>query len=280
MFKQFFTDVKNTFYNKDLYANVEKIGLAHPFWLFFKLSMISAVIVVLALLPTALGFVKDASTFTSRDYFPSELELTIKDGKATTNLTSEPYYVGNEILHEEYRFAESENLILINTKENLTLEDVSEENVFLIVSRSSFIFKDKDELRVMPYASIFEEEVVINKTNTEAFVNAIVDKLYIALTLISIFGVVFLTISNLFVWLAITLVLSLIAVVISKTRNLGLNYGGIYKISMYACVPAIIFDTLTDLTIGIMSFSFLVTVAIFTIVLVWNTQPKTLQQID
>lgn len=274
MFRRFYNDIKNTFYNPEFYKKIPNKGLSHPFWLFVKLSFVSAVVVVAMAVPFAVTFIQDAQKQAQTDYFPEELEIVIDEGIATTNLTEEPYSITSDIFDSELAPEEVETIVVINTKEELTLSDLAGEDAYVFVTRSGFVFRDQDELRFFNYDRIFEEEVVINKENVESLAVRVVDKLPLFAIVFVLIALIFLTLTSPFAWLIITAILSLITLVINKVRKLGYTYKNVYKLSMYAVIPAFVVDILTDILFGLASFSFLLTAAIFTVVLVWNTGTK------
>jgi len=274
MFTRFYHEIKNTFYNPEFYSNLPNIGLSRPFWLFVKLSFISSFVMVAVLVSLAIGFLDDIRAVTEKEYFPSELEIVINNGVATSNLAEEPYYIESNIFDSEILPEDTTHVIVINTKDDLTLSEIEDDEALLFMTKTSIVFKDDGKLRVFKYGEFFEKEVVINKTNTEAIVNKIVQKLPLVIFLGALFALVFITISSLFAWLILALILSLIAIVVNRVRELNLTYRDVYKMSMYATIPAIIIDIITDILFGLNSFSFLLTAAVFTLVLVWNTKPK------
>ena len=274
MITRLYQDIKNTFYNPEFYSQISRIGLSHPFWLFVKLSIISSIVVIAVLSPPVANFVKEARIAAEKEYFPSELEIVFNEGVATTNLTEEPYYISSEIFVDEPDVEGARNLVMINTREDLKLRELEDEEAFFIVSKTSFIFKDGEELRVFRYGDMFTEEIIINRDKVESIVNQFVQKLPVIIFFLSILFFIFLVFAGVSTMLVLSLILSLIAMIINKIRNLRLTYRNIYKLSMYALVPAIVIDIITDITHGLSSFSLLLTATIFTVVLVWNTQPK------
>ena len=273
MFRTFYTDVKNTFYNPEFYKTIPQKGFSHPFWLLVKLSFISAVVVVVSVIPFVVRFVSEVQQTSQTQYFPEGLEIVIEDGVATTNLPEEPYYIRSDRFGPALAPDKPRTVLMIDTKNDLTLEDISSEEAAFFVMRSAFAFKDKDQIRYFRYEDLFDKRVVINEENTTELVNKIVAELPFVSVLVGIFLLVLITVTGPFGWLFIALPLSLVALIVNYSRKLGLSYRDVFVMSMYALVPAMCVDIITDILFGLQSFSFLLTLAIFTVVLVWNTSP-------
>ena len=93
--QDFFQDIKNSFYGPKYYQGLLKKPFFYSLRLFVMfgllVALLSALVFSFAFLPRVKSVLSQAGTQLI-EHFPSELQLTVKDNKVSTNVP-EPYFI-------------------------------------------------------------------------------------------------------------------------------------------------------------------------------------------
>src|SRR3989344_3778063 len=126
--------IAKSVYGPDLYLSLKdkKFGfsLAYFFKFILLLSLLVAIVTGIIIGPKINDFIQRFGT-RMVEYYPDELEITIKDGKTSTNV-NEPYYLPipdefigaleSEAVVYGINQTEIENLLVIDTKQTFSVE--------------------------------------------------------------------------------------------------------------------------------------------------------------
>ena len=92
---EFFKNIKNSIYNPEYYSNLLNKPFSYSLKYFLLFSFIIALLLTVdssfSALPKIKSFLDVAGKKTIQ-YYPDELQITIKNGKTSTNV-NEPYFI-------------------------------------------------------------------------------------------------------------------------------------------------------------------------------------------
>lgn len=239
--KNFIKTIGLTFHSGDFYQKVkdEKAGDGVLFLL--KMSVFLGICVgilgSIALLAFSPMIKKEVSKFVENN-FPSDLVVTVKDGKMITN-TNEPFLV--KMPSGGKKDISKENMFAILPNEQLDVSVLSKYNTLFAMTSEGFV-AEKDngvEVRVYKYGKsnfVASKEIAL-KMISEIFPSFLV----FALVGIIIFGIffVFFGIFSHLIWLFLV---ALLIWGFLRLKKLDISYEQSYKIGMYAIVPLLFIE--------------------------------------
>ena len=135
--------------------------MAYFFKFILLLSLLVAIVTGITIGPKINDFIQRFGT-RMVEYYPDELEITIKDGKTSTNV-NEPYYLPipdefigaleSEAVVYGINQTEIENLLVIDTKQTFSVESFEQYKTLALLTEDSVVyFSDRGKLEVMPLA--------------------------------------------------------------------------------------------------------------------------------
>lgn len=162
---QLFNKIKSNIYDPVYYSEVLKepfsSSLRYLLSLLLLLSLIGTIIFSAATLPELNTVMREIGPNVLK-YYPDELEIAVKNGKVSTNV-EEPYYIRipdelkNEFKKSENRqdqnapdLAKMDNLIVIDTKSNITFDVFKNYKTFAVLAADSIIIYDNGAMKVQP----------------------------------------------------------------------------------------------------------------------------------
>lgn len=269
-FPRLWSVLSGSFYGPNAYAAVRSQtfgrGVVYAFIAALIVSLAALVAMAMVMFPLArAGYVDDIANI-----YPDELEITFKDGKISTNV-EEPYSIP---FPEEWRTDENdpENLVVIDTKPDLTMDEIRDYDALAVVGESTVFIADDQSRTIDLSENKGEGEGTLTKSMVLTFAEKAkpyVRGLMLALPFfIAIVAVGFITIG----YLLIALPAALIAMLIGKIRGASLPYGEAYIVSLYAMIPVAVFDVATDIA-GVGN-GFAVTTVFFALILAINLMPR------
>jgi hypothetical protein len=208
-------------------------------------------------------------------YYPQELEVVIKQGIVSTNVT-EPYaiVVPPAFLPKKVSpdFPIPKNLIVINTKVPFDTTYFEASNTFAFLTKDSLIVQDDQKGKISIQSLREMPDVTINSNKINEWAGAIPTflKFVIPSLVVMIYVGLFLliVISKLFL-IAIAATLLFIAGKISKS---AFTYGQWFKLGLYAVTPLIIIEIIA-LGFGI-NLAWYVSMFVLLISVFVNTRPQ------
>lgn len=256
----FITTLKRSLFDRSYYSDVVKAN----FWFSYKyllllMTLITAIQVGIAgyqigqnfpLIKPWLNEIKQAAQI----FYPSELEIKVKDGLLTTNV-EEPYYIKLPKIKGLEQF-EGIRLIAIDTKGSID-EYIKYRSAVLVTNRA-IIYPDRDSNGVnsykVSYLNNLPKNFVLNKKIYDSVIqkiNPYWDKIpeYLLILGVSVLilapfiGGLF-AVSGQLVYLLIMTVLILI---ITKIMKKTFTYGILYRMGMHAISLSIISQFLLEL---------------------------------
>lgn len=269
--KTIFETFKKSIYNPVFYQNAVGTPLSDVVRYYIKfallLSFVMTVYLGIALVPQGITFVKEYAPDMVKSYFPAELTVNIEKGVASVNV-KEPYIIlgknGSQVALKEQGL---ESMLVIDTKNDFNKNKFEEYKTFALLTKTEIVTRGNggqitiQDLRAVPDASINQEWLL-----------SWVEKTRESLGYIIFFGLLGTFVAMLFGYLKYFIVLLLFALIpklIAYLKKMPLSYGGAYRISLYAIVPALALKTLLNI-LGVFSVPAYFTFLVFMLIIALN----------
>ncbi len=263
----FLKKVKSSVYDPLYYSEILNMNFGGSLKYFFKLSLLLALVGAVYLsfvsIPKVNSFI---STFGDRvvDAYPAELEVRLKNGLVSTNVV-EPYIIPlpKDDFNSEYSKSNYENLIVIDTKSDLSLDKFNAYNTVVLLTKNAVLTRDKGKITITELKGT--SDLTINRDKLVYWVGKVtpfVKKLPYIIPVIVFTGLFLYFAFSLFYLLFV----ALLVFIIGKIRKLGLSYKKSYQISLHAITLPLILSTVS-LFINIKMFRFVPTIIL--LVVVW-----------
>lgn len=242
---KFLQDVKDSIYNPQFYEHVASQEMSVAVKYFAKIVFVVACALSAVPLTGGIGLltwnhsqVDDIRTDII-EAFPSDLELSIRNGEISTNAT-EPYEVALPKNTEQWAVEadapyEITNLVVIDTTKSIETADFKKHQTLFVIGKNEIgMFnpdKNKVEIQSLSHADL---TYTLNRENFESLV-------FSAWKILTVAAIVFLTLLpffiffGLFIGYGIYLVFGALVVWLAGSiLNHTLSYGQAYKVSLYA----------------------------------------------
>ena len=269
--KTIFETFKKSIYNPVFYQNAATTPLSDIVRYYIKFSLLLSVAMTVylgvALVPQGIRFVKEHAPELVKSYFPAELTINIEKGIASVNV-KEPYIIlgknGSQAVLKEQGL---ESMLVIDTKNEFNKNKFDEYKTFALLTKTEIVTRSNNgqitiqDLRAAPDASINQEWLL-----------SWVEKTKDSLGTIVFVGIIGTFIAMLFGYLKYFIVLFLFALIprlIAYLKKMPLSYGGAYRISLYAIVPALALKTLINI-LGVFFIPAYFTLLVFMLIVAIN----------
>jgi len=266
-----FETFKKSIYNPVFYQNAVTTPLSDIVRYYIKFSLLLSVAMTVylgvALVPQGIRFVKEHAPELVKSYFPAELTINIEKGIASVNV-KEPYIIlgknGSQAVLKEQGL---ESMLVIDTKNEFNKNKFDEYKTFALLTKTEIVTRSNNgqitiqDLRAAPDASINQEWLL-----------SWVEKTKDSLGTIVFVGIIGTFIAMLFGYLKYFIVLLLFALIprlIAYLKKMPLSYGGAYRISLYAIVPALALKTLINI-LGVFFIPAYFTLLVFMLIVAIN----------
>lgn len=237
--------IKSSIYDPQYYQGLTNRSFSYSVKYIFSFAFILALLLMIKFsifaLPQFMSGLNEIGPSIVNNY-PSELQVVIKDGVASTNV-KEPYYIENlDSLKEagvEINGNTPKNLVVIDTKSKANVEDLQKHDTLFLITGTYFMYQEENgKITIQSLADV--PDVVINKASVSRFIDEYSPYLkffipiaYVGILIFAymyvIFNLVYLLFAALLVWLVGTL---------KKTK---LDYKKSYQISMHLMtLPALV----------------------------------------
>lgn len=263
----FLKKVKSSVYDPIYYSEILNMNFGGSLKYFFKLSLLLALVGAIYLsfvsIPKVNSFI---STFGDRvvEAYPAELEVRLKDGLVSTNVV-EPYIIPlpKDEFNADYNKSNYENLIVIDTKSDLSLDKFNAYNTVVLLTKNAVLTRDKGKITITELKGT--SDLTINRDKLVYWVGKVtpfVKKLPYIIPVIVFTGLFLYFAFSLFYLLFV----ALLVFIMGKIRKLGLSYKKSYQISLHAITLPLILSMMSWF-INIKMFLFVPTIIL--LVVVW-----------
>jgi len=255
-----FEKIKNAIYNPKYYSEV----VAKPFSYSFKYLLIFALLFALAFtIVVTIRFIPIVKFLQEKipqtvGYFPQELVISIKDGKASTNV-QEPYFM--KIPDDYYKSSHQkspdgvyiENFAVINTKDKFDVNTFFSYKTAVLLTQDSFVYFDNGKISITPLSGI--KDFTLNKDKVAGFANVIQPLIvlfypivfvgaYIGGFFVILFKMAYLLFGALLIW------------IIAKIKGIKMGYKKSYIAGMQLMTGAIIITSVLGAISPRLTFAF------------------------
>ncbi len=248
---KFIENIKSSIYNPAYYSEILTKPFSYSLRYFLSLAALAALIstvifsfVTLPKINKAIGEIVPNIL----NYYPDDLEVTVKDGKVSTNV-QEPYFIklpadlkdSNTGTEDKPAKEEIENLLVIDTTAPLSLDTFNNYKTFVLLNRDSVIYRESSgSMKIQPLEQGF------NGIVTKAKVSSAMDKITPYIKSISYILVPFVFIGlffgSIFVYLLYLLFGAAVIWLAAKIRNRNLGYGVSYRVGLHAITLGVILE--------------------------------------
>jgi uncharacterized membrane protein len=168
-------------------------------------------------------------------YYPEGLEITVKDGHATTNVI-EPYSIRlPDELKNSGSFAKEnpniENMLVIDTKNDFSMSAFENGKTLAMLTGTSIVYKDKNQIRIQPLGRM--PNIVITKSTISGLMAKVQPFFSVILFLIPIVIFLLVCIMHAF-FLLYCFFAALLVWGIAKIKKLPIGYKKSYQIAIHA----------------------------------------------
>jgi hypothetical protein len=243
--KSFLNSIKDSIYNPEFYRTVTIRPLSDVFKYYFKLVVLVALLITvvgsLFLLPAIINFVQSAGMVISRDY-PKDLVITLKDGIASTNLTTEPHFpkVPPEFVGMKINDKPVDHLIVIDTRSPVDTSTFLGYNSYAMLGKDSVAVR-KDDGQVSIQSLNNMSDMVLDHNMVADFISRLPTLVRIFAPGLVILSFIVSSISYLFV-LVYLLIIALFVWGVARLKGFTYNYKDSYKTAIYATTLPIILN--------------------------------------
>lgn len=261
LFQLIKSSIYDPLFYKSLLEKPFRFSLQYFFSLVVVLSLISAVIFSISAVPAANSFFSTLGP-KAVSYYPEGLEVTFKDGVASSNV-EEPFSVAlPEELASSHEFMrdhqDTKTLLVIDTKGTFNLDAFKAYGTLVLLNRDTLAFRDDDgQVRIQPL------DKMPNTTITKSLVASFIGKAQPFLKAITIV-LPFLIFFGMFAFYALTLVTLLLEALLvwglAKVRKLDIGYGKAYQISLHAATLSLLVGMVLMLILPGLDIPFLFTI--------------------
>lgn len=243
-------NIKSSIYNPSYYSEILNKPFSYSLKYFLSLACLVALIATIAFsfstLPKINKFINETGS-KALSYYPDDLEVTVKSGKVSTNV-SEPYFIKipDELKNSDRgtvtnpAAGEIENLLVIDTKNPATIDLFSGYKTSTLLSYDSFAYYDNGAVKIQPLRQEFNG--VVTKPKVSAALNKIMP--YVRILPFALIPIIFigLLIGSIFKYLIYLIFAAVIIWIMFKAMKKNLGYGKSYQIGLHAMTLGVILE--------------------------------------
>ncbi|SRR6266481_6807316 len=275
-----FDDIKRSLYSPEYYSHV----LTRPFWSSVKtfyitviwLALAITILVSLVLVPAVNSFVTTIGPKVV-NYYPDGLTIAVSQGKASSSVQGmEPYKLPipaefkNTLSGSKDIPADTENLIVIDTKDQFDMAAFRSLKTFLILNRDTIAISGSNgKVTVQPLGNA--PEIMITKASLVSFMakaNQSLKFLPLAVVFMLFLGLILFMSNKL-----LALVLAALGIwAIFKIKKLNIGYKKSYQVGLHAATAGLILDYLFFFLLPGVQIPFFFTMV--TLLVVWFNFPQ------
>jgi hypothetical protein len=240
-----FNIIKSNIYDPSFYKSLKEKPINYSIKYFFSLIVVlvllSTIITSLRILPEV-NSVLDTIKSKVVEYYPADLEISIKDGVASTNV-AEPYFVVSPDSLKKTSNTPTRilpyNMLVIDTENDFSLATFRNDSTFALLTKDSLIYEDNrtGKVTIMPLRGV--PDMTITADSISGFVEKIrpfVQVLIFFIPLLMFFGgiaaksffLIYMFFGGFVVWC------------IAKVKKVDLGYWKAYQVAIHASTLSII----------------------------------------
>jgi len=245
--KNTFEIFKKSLSSISLYREAREAPLRNGIRYYVKAILVLSLFATLAFgvfsVPQGVRFMREEAVLIIQEKYPAGLEVTIKNGEASTNSVAPSFIQGEKkTLSALFQDDAIENILVIDTGREYDKEVFDDYHTFALLAKHNIVIRGTEE-RVTVQSLRRIPEMTITGTSLVTFVEKLNNSLalFIILSLFIVFVLLFV---GYLVYLVPLALFALIPFFLAWMKNIPLTYRGAYKMSVYAVVPGLVLKTL------------------------------------
>lgn len=239
----FFQEVKKSIFNPSFYRELMLRPMSRSFKYFFLFILFVALFQTAAF---SLKFLPQLKPFFTRvstrvmEYYPNNLEIRIRNGEVSSNV-EEPYAIRMpNSIPEEGDLRRFENLLIIDTENDFSLERFENYSTACWLTRESLACTKDDGVNITSLRGV--SDVTIDKESVSALVGRI-EPLLKFIYPVFIIGTFIASFSALSLRLVYLLFGALLILIVAKIKRINLGYKKSYQLGLYLMTLPILATT-------------------------------------
>lgn len=235
-------NIKNSIYNPQYYSEVLTKRFSYSLKHYFLFSLCLSLILSAYFFVSFVGEIKMfADNIESKitNYYPEELKIEIKDGKASSNVP-EPYFLKMPSEMKSEKDPNFQNFLVIDTKGQFSMDKFNSYQTASLLTEDFLVYyNDKKGITIQPLKDI--PNFVLDRKNLEFYANKIKPflKLIYPLSFIAIFLA---NLSALLFWLVYLLFAALLVWLAAKIKGMKIGYLNSYKLGIHLLTLGILIN--------------------------------------
>lgn len=244
--KHLFRTFKKSIYNPPFYQNVTHAPLGEAIRYYLKstavLSAIITIVLSIFLIPASIVVIRKYAPDFVKNYYPEKLVITLEKGEVSANVPM-PYIVPIRVGMPST--GGMKNLLVIDTAHDFDKKAFDEYKTYALLTKTDLVTSSTNgqitiqTLKAAPSVTVSQQVLL-------SLIEKVRQSLWLILSLAVVAAFILFMLGYLLYLVALFL-FALIPYVIAWVRKTPLSYGGAYKMSLYAIVPALAVKTLLNI---------------------------------
>lgn len=244
--KHLFRTFKKSIYNPPFYQNVARAPLGEAIRYYLKSTTVFSAVMTIAvaafLIPTSIVVVKKYAPDFVKNYYPQNLVVTVEKGEASANVPM-PYIVPVRV--SAPTAGGMKNLLVIDTTHDFDKKAFDEYKTYALLTKTDLVTSSASgqitiqSLKGVPSFTVSQQILLSAIEKVRQSLGLIITLAVVAAFVLFMLGYL--------LYLVALFLFALVPYVIAWVRKTPLSYGGAYKMSLYAIVPALAVKTLLNL---------------------------------
>lgn len=244
-----FKEIKSNIYDVEYYKEIPNKPFSKSLKYLFKLSLLAglASLIIIGFMSKDMPKMIRSEVVNMVNQYPEDLVVTFEDGFASTN-KEEPFMIpiqeSNKELVQSKDGTDYSNLLVIDTKNEFSLQKLKEYDTFALLTKENIIFSEGSggEVRIFPLSDM--DDLEITKAWLLENTSKVLKAMPVIIAIIAPIVYIMLTVSHFSFTLLVNLFFALFIWVMSKVKNAGLNYKKSYQFGIHASTIYVILSVL------------------------------------
>ncbi len=271
LMKNLYKTFKKAVYNPAFYQKTPDSSFADAFRFYFKSTLIFSAVMTIALgiffIPIGLAFINDKAPGLVRTYFPADLTVNVEKGQASANVAM-PYFVPIRTTDgATSTIGTMQNILVVDTTHDFDKKTFADYKTYILITKNDIVTSNDggqiniQSLRGAPFHTL-SQAVLLSWVAT-------IQHSFALIAVVAVIVMYILLMLGYLIYLGVLFIFALIPLLIGWIKKIPLSYGGAYKMSLYAIVPALALKTALNL-IGVFFLPSYLTFLVFILVITLN----------
>lgn len=244
-----FKEIKSNIYDPEYYKEIPNKPFGKSLKYLFKLSLLAglASLIIIGFMSKDMPKMIRSEVVNMVNQYPEDLVVTFEDGFASTN-KEEPFMIpiqeSNKELVQSKDGTDYTNLLVIDTKNDFSLQKLKEYDTFALLTKENIIFSEGSggEIRIFPVSDM--DDLEITKAWLLENTSKVLKAMPIIIAVLAPIVYIMFVVSHFSFTLLVNLFFALFIWVMSKVKNAGLTYKKSYQFGIHASTIYVILSVL------------------------------------